>query len=88
MRRARSRRPAATRSPAPALLNASWQARDPATTSRAAAGRKSATRKPAGRPSRRPPEIARDSVVHLKGDSYPFQDRDLGRVLRPALATE
>jgi len=38
-----------------------------------------------GLPSRRLPEVARDSVVHLKGDGYPFEDRDLGRVLRPAL---
>ena len=38
--------------------------------------------------SRRPPEIACDPVIRLKGDSYPFQDRDLGRVLRPALTTE
>jgi hypothetical protein len=33
-----------------------------------------------GLPSRCPPEIARDPVVHLAGDSYPFEDRDLGRV--------
>ncbi len=33
-----------------------------------------------GRPSHRPPKIARDPLVHLKRDSYPFEDRDLGRV--------
>ena len=42
----------------------------------------------AGRPSRRPPKIACDPVVHLKGDGYPFEDRDLGCVLRPALTAE
>jgi len=41
-----------------------------------------------GLPSHRLPKIARDPVIHLKGDSYPFEDRDLGRVLRPALTTE
>ena|SRR5258708_38709961 len=50
----------------------------PAATSRTAAGRKSAPPKPAFGPVR--PKIARDSVIHLEENSYPFEDGDLGRV--------
>jgi len=60
VRRPVSRRPAATRPPAPALLNASCQRRDPATTSRAAASHKS---EPRSRPSVRPAGRRRSPAI-------------------------